>query len=176
MYDYSHASVTVWYWCNRMHRCVCLPCALVSLFVLDMLTKKRCALQHYSLYVFESRHAYLHVHAFIPLFSCSHVCTQRPSFFKSPCDVNMARWKVIIWISGERVWIKGTQCIWTAQNLECGIIKHYGTRHQRVITTLMCGLITTNNVRQSHSNYALIIFRELRSRRTLWKSVYPAAE
>lgn len=43
-------------------------------------------------------------------------------------------------------------------------------------TTLMCGLITADSERQSQSNYALIILRELRSRRTLWKSVYPAAE
>lgn len=45
-----------------------------------------------------------------------------------------------------------------------------------VSTTLICGPITVDTVRKSQYNYALIILRELRSSRTLWNSVYPAAE
>ena len=60
------------------------------------------------------------------------------------------------------------------RRFEGGLIS--STRRMRVKTTAMCGLITADSVRQSHSNYALIILRELRSRRTLWNRVYPAAE
>lgn len=59
-----------------------------------------------------------------------------------------------------------------------GIIRIVVWRRVRVKATLMCGLITSDkaSTRQSHCNYALVILKELRSRRTLWKSVYPAAE
>lgn len=138
--------------------------------------EKRCASQHHILSVGAWEQARMAVCAriHIPLFPVSRVCAERPSFKSSPSDVNSAMKGHYLDFRGESVGKCRTHCIWTAQTFIGGLIGTKGLRRLRVKTTLMVWSLYSS-VRKSCSNYVLIILREFKSRRTLWKSVYPAA-
>ncbi len=158
--------------CLMLMRLHAWMCALVSSGV------HVCACTHitYGPSAFESRHACLCcmcTHAF--LYSRAHVFVLR-GLVSSPRLVMCTRSAKgsLFWFTGKSVG-KATHTAHRQSRLS-DEDKNSEMRHLRVKTILMCGLITADSIKQSHSNYALIILREFRSRRTLWKSVYPAAE